>query len=507
MPSNIQLLGISARDAAFKGADKVSEMVELSIGPAGQNIGLQKGMTTSNDGMKISQHLSASLENEFERWGALYQHQGSVKVEQLMKDSTSTYFSLSKGIRKAITPYLPSQSVPIALKPISELKGQIKSELKEVLEKLKASAKPIESREELIKSALVSVEDEELAEMIGGMQWDLVQKTGDGIIKPQETSEYESSIEQTSGIHMDNGFASSLLINNPEKESLEVENTHILLTNYVISSLASLSGLLIDLKKQNKNFIAIFARAFTQEAMKEISEWGMKGMAIFPINAPYTNQSQVFLDIGAVTGANYITDETKGLELITTKDIGFSKHLFCGRNESFISGAGDQFEAERVKARVETIEKDLKATNSEFYKDTLKERIAGLKGAFAMLKVGSLTETDRKRKFDKCEDAVGAIRNALKSGTVKGAGIAFKEVADTLPESYILKEPLYSVYRQIKNSLPDDHVVPEWCRDPYISLATALEIAIENSLNLANIMATDVVADKKDCCNHGNNQK
>ncbi len=486
---NVHLLNIPAREAAFRGADRVSEIVEGSIGPAGQNLLLEKGNTTTNDGMKISQHLSDSTEDVFERRGALYQHSGSVKVEQLVKDSTSAYFSLSKGIRKALLPYLPSSSVPIALKPVSELRKQLKKEFDEVCERLKDKVKPVESREELIKSALVSVEDEELAEMIGGMQWDLVQKTGDGIIKPQETAEYESSIEQATGIYMDNGFATALMINNPEKESLEIENTHVLLTNYTIDSLTPITPLLIDLKRQNKNILSIFARAFTQQAMKEISEWTQKGMLIAPINAPYTNQGQVFLDLAAVTGANYITDETKGLELINTKDIGFSKRLSCGRNESFVLGAGD--EAERVKARISVVEKDLEASNSEFYKDTLKERIAGLKGAYAILKVGSKTPEDRKRKFDKCEDAVGAVRNALKSGTVKGGGLAFKEVADELPDDYILKEPLYSIHRQIMNSMPEGYEVPEWCRDPYISLITALEIAIENSLNMSNVMGVD----------------
>lgn len=491
MSRNISIIGTEARELAFKGADTIAEAVEKSIGPAGMNHMYENGEGNTNDGMKISQFLSPTLENEFERRGAITQHKGAVKVEQLVKDSTSAYFSLSKGIRKALVPYLPTSSVPIALKPVSELRKQLKKEFDEVCKKLEEGKKMIESRDELIKSALVSVEDEELAEMIGGTQWDLVQKTGEGVITVQETAEYNSSIEKVSGIRMDNGFASALLINNPEKESLELENTHVLITNYVINSLAPLSPLLVDLKRQNKVVLSIFARAFTQEAMKEISEWGMKGMAIAPINAPYTNQSQVFLDIGAVTGANYITDETKALELINTKDIGFSKRLSCGRNESFISGAGDEGEAERVAERLKTLEKELEATNSEFYKDTLKERIAGLKGAFAILKVGSRTEQDRKRKADKCDDAVGAVRNALSHGTVKGAGVAFKEVADSLPDDYILKEPLYSINRQIMQTMPEGYVVPEWCRDPYISLVTALEIAIENSLNMANIMSID----------------
>ena len=491
MANNIQLLGILAREKAFIGADRVANSVKQSMSVAGRELLLEKGNTTTKDGMKISQHLSVSTENEFERRGALYQHAGSVKVEQLFKDSTSTYFAFCEAIRKALLPYLPSTAVPIG-KPVSELKRQLKEEYEEICTKLKLKTKKIESREELIASAQVSVDDEELAEMIGGMQWDLVQATGEGIIKPQETAEYESSIERVTGIHMDNGFATALLINNPEKESLEIDNAHVLLTNYVIDSLTPITPLLMDLKRQNKVVLAIFARAFTQGAMKEISEWGMKGMFIAPINAPYTNQSQVFMDIGAVTGATYVTDETKGLELINTKDIGFSKRISCGRNESFILGAGDDEEETRVKERVSTIEKDLKASNSEFYKDTLKERIAGLKGAYAMLKVGSKTTEDRKRKYDKAEDAVGAVRNALKEGTIRGAGIALKELADTLPDTYILKEPLKSVYYEITNSLPAGTEIPEWVRDPYNSIMGALEIAIENSLNLSNIMATDV---------------
>ena len=163
---NIQLLDIAARDAAFKGADQVADRVEASMGPAGMNLLLEKGNTTTNDGMKISSHLSLSLDDPFERRGALYQHSGSVKVEQLVKDSTSAYFSLSRALRKALLPYLPSKSVPVGLKPISSLKEQLAQEYKEVCERLQEKVVPITSREQLVRSALVSVEDENLAEMI-----------------------------------------------------------------------------------------------------------------------------------------------------------------------------------------------------------------------------------------------------------------------------------------------------------------------------------------------------
>lgn len=485
--SNIHLIGIEAREKAFKGADKIAGAVEASLGPAGQNLLLEEGNTTTNDGKRISQYLSESLQDEFERRGALYQHEGSSRVEKEVKDSTSTYFTLSKAIRKALLPYLPSSLVPVAKKPISELKEILGTEYKEIDTKLKDISVPVSSREELIASALVSVEDKGLAELIGGTQYYMYEKTGDGVIMVQESNSLKSSIEITNGVYTDSGFATSIMINNPQKESLDMDNVYLLLTNYTINSLKDLSPLLVDMRKSGKNMLAIFARAFTQEVMKEITQWGQNGMFIFPVNAPYTNQSQVFLDIAAITGSNYISDETKDLSQIVMSDIGFSKSISCGRYETFISGSGK--EEEDLKERIKVIQKELDGEESLFYQDQLRQRIAGLKGAFAILRVGARTEAERKRLKDKADDAVGAVRNALRGGTVKGAGIAFKEIADELPDTFILKEPLYAVYKQIKSTLPENYEIPDWVRDPYISLTTALEIAIENSLNLSNIMA------------------
>lgn len=494
--TNIHLIGIESRDKAFKGADKIAGAVEASLGPSGQNILLEEGNTTSNDGKRISQYLSESLEDEFERRGALYQHSGAARVEKEVKDNTSTYFALAKAIRKSLLPYLPTKNVPVAKKPISQLRNQLNAEYKEIDQKLKEMAKPIFSREELVNSALVSVEDEQLAELIGGTQWDISRKTGDGVIVVQDTNNIKSNIEITNGIYTDSGFSSAYYINNPSKQSIELVDTYILLTNHTITNLNDLTMLFTDLKKSGKSILAIFSRAFSQEALAGLDEWAKAGMFIFPINAPYTDQGQVFLDIAAITGAKYISDETKPLSEITMADIGYSKSLSCSRFETFISGSGK--EEANINDRIKELETAYEKEESLFYKDTLRQRMACLKGAFAILRLGSRTEEDRKRKHDKADDAVGAVRNALRGGVVRGAGIAFKEIADTLPDTYILKEPLYAVYRQIKNTLPEDYIVPEWVRDPYISLTTALEIAIENSLNLANIMAVHTAKLPKD---------
>ena len=61
---------------------------------------------------------------------------------------------------------------------------------------------------------------------------------------------------------------------------------------------------------------------------------------------------------------------------------------------------------------------------------------------------------ERKRLFDKCEDAVNAVRSAFQEGTVEGGGLAFKKISESLPDTYILKRPLLALYEQIMSTAP-----------------------------------------------------
>lgn len=98
---------------------------------------------------------------------------------------------------------------------------------------------------------------------------------------------------------------------------------------------------------------------------------------------------------------------------------------------------------------------------------------------------------------DKADDAVVSVRLALKGGTVKGAGLAFKEVADKLDDKSLLKRPLQVVYNQIMTSAPTDFKIEDWVRDPYITLETALINACESAISMARINGSVVQRDQR----------
>jgi chaperonin GroEL (HSP60 family) len=132
------------------------------------------------------------------------------------------------------------------------------------------------------------------------------------------------------------------------------------------------------------------------------------------------------------------------------------------------------------------LKKKLIGSQSDFEKKSIEVRIAQLTNGFALLKVGSQSLANRKRLKDKCDDATNAVRLALKHGTVKGGGLAFKEISDKLEDGNILKRPLLCVYEQIINSAPEGFIIPEWVRDPL----QVLKVALVNACDVAGVFSS-----------------
>lgn len=499
----ISIAGTQARDKAIAGMSYVAKIIKSTMGPFGQNVLLEKGGNKiTNDGFNISAELCSTLKDEFERRGALVAHEASSKTNDMVGDATSTAWALTESIVKEAVRYLPNDKSIKAKKTPAEVIKLINASKEEVIKELESSAIPISSKEELIKSALVSVEDEKIAELLGSTQWEL---GPEGRIIAEEVNETESSIERVTGIRLDNGFGTSHVVTNPEKQSLELNDISVLLTNYTIDTkdlLALKESVFKNLITNKKLGIVIVARAFTSDAIKTCMESTKTGFAIFPVNAPYVNQSEIMHDIEAVIGGRYIDMEESSFEDIYVSDVGFAKRIEARQMDALITGYDNEQAKERVSKRAEELKKKLDGSKSDFDKRMTAERIAQLTNGFAILKVGSYSVTNRKRLKDKCDDAVNAVRLALKGGTVKGGGLAFKEISDKMSEDNILKRPLLCIYDQIINTAPEDFKIEDWVRDPVIVLKTALINACDFAGVFSSVSGIITTEDPKTCkCN------
>jgi len=477
------LFGDIAREELIKGADYIGEAVKTTLGPFGGNFFLEKGDKVTNDGVSVAREIEC--EDEIQNKGAREIFKASNKTNLEVGDGTTTAVILAQSILKEASRLLGSKSKGIfGKKTPVEIINQINKEKDEVIAKLKEMSKPVDTKEKLIDSAKVSVEYDDLGELIGGMQWELGKN---GKIIAEEVNKRESSIDKVPGLRIDNGFVASHLINNPEKQTFEVTECRTLLTNYTIKDYKQIEKIAEQLFRAGITKLVIIAGGFTSEFIKFcVENINTGGMHFYPLNAPFTDQADAMKDLQAILGGKFYHYESADLDSMVVDDIGYVEKITAQRFKADIVGKKDINSERRIAKRVEDLKLRLAECGSDFERTMLGDRIAQLEGGFALLSIGANSETERKHRKDKADDACNAVRHALRDGVVDGAGLAFKQISDSLPDTCILKRPLLSIYEQIKFSAPKDWEVPVWVKDPVAVLVSALN----NACSIAGTFAT-----------------
>ena len=136
-------------------------------------------------------------------------------------------------------------------------------------------------------------------------------------------------------------------------------------------------------------------------------------------------------DIAILTGGQMFTEELGiKLENITTDMMGVAKRVTVTKDETTIV-VGDETK-EAVRERVNLIKKQIEASDSEYDKEKLQERMAKLAGGVAVIEVGAATEIELKERKLRIEDALNATRAANEEGIVPGGGVALIRVQQEL---------------------------------------------------------------------------
>jgi chaperonin GroEL len=127
-------------------------------------------------------------------------------------------------------------------------------------------------------------------------------------------------------------------------------------------------------------------------------------------------------DIAILTGGQVISEEV-GLKLENAdlNLLGGARRIVVTKDDTtIIEGQGSEDE---VKGRINQIKAEIEATDSDWDREKLQERLAKLSGGVAVVKVGAATEVELKEKKHRIEDALRSTRAAIEEGIVPGGGV------------------------------------------------------------------------------------
>tara|TARA_X000001382_G_scaffold102899_1_gene77732 strand:- start:568 stop:1335 length:768 start_codon:yes stop_codon:yes gene_type:complete len=135
-------------------------------------------------------------------------------------------------------------------------------------------------------------------------------------------------------------------------------------------------------------------------------------------------------DLAFLTGAKVMNEELgDDLDLIQPDCLGqVVKSVTDNRTTVLTTGVGKL----DLKERIEEVRKKIKNEKEPFFKKKLQDRLAMLSGSVGMIKVGANSKVELKEKKDRVEDAIYAVKAALKEGIVPGGGIALLNAANSI---------------------------------------------------------------------------
>jgi len=409
---------IEARTVLEAGVNKLADTVNITLGPKGRNVVLDKKYGTPqiiNDGVSIAKEIE--LECPFENMGAQLVKEVATKTNDVAGDGTTTAIVLAQAMVREGLKNIAAGANPIILR------GGMQKATDAAVEAIQGMSQKVDGKNHIAKVAAISAASKEVGDMIA----DAMDKvSSDGVITVEESKTMYTELELVEGMQFDRGYLSAYMCSDMEKMVAHLDNPYILITDKKISTVQEILPVLEQIV-QTGNKLLIIAEDVEGEALTTLVLNKLRGtFHVAAVKAPgFGDRRKAMLeDIAVLTGGTVISSEL-GLELkeATLESLGRAKAVKIDKeNTIIIDGSGDKG---AIDSRVSLIRGQIEETTSEFDKEKLQERLAKLAGGVAVIKVGAPTETELKEKKLRMEDALAATRAAVEEGIICGGGSAY----------------------------------------------------------------------------------
>ncbi|MCL2501201.1 MAG: chaperonin GroEL [Defluviitaleaceae bacterium] len=409
---------IDARTVLEAGVNKLADTVNITLGPKGRNVVLDKKYGTpliTNDGVTIAKEIE--LECPFENMGAQLVKEVATKTNDVAGDGTTTAIVLAQSMVREGLKNIAAGANPIILR------NGMQKATDAAVSALQAMTQKVDGKNHIAKVAAISAGSVEVGDMVAEA---MEKVSSDGVITVEESKTMITELELVEGMQFDRGYLSAYMCTDMEKMVAVLDNPYILITDKKISTVAEILPVLEQIVQTGSKLV-IIAEDIEGEALTTLVLNKLRGMIhCAAVKTPgFGDRRKAMLeDIAILTGGQVISSEL-GLDLkdATLESLGRAKTVKVEKeNTIIIDGAGS---ADEIKNRVAQIKSQIEETTSDFDKEKLQERLAKMAGGVAVIKVGAPTETELKEKKLRMEDALAATRAAVEEGIISGGGSAY----------------------------------------------------------------------------------
>ena len=446
--------GSDAREKVISGVTKLTNAVQSTLGASGQCVIYEDAMgkpVITKDGVTVAE--SVVLFDPVENIGATLIKEAAKNTVREAGDGTTTATVLAHSLLTTATEHLKDHTV-------RELKDGIYKAQDKVLKLLDKNAISV-TGDMLNSVATISCNnDAELGAVIG----EAYARVGkDGVVLMEESDTEETYVEFVDGAQVESGLKSQHLATDKDKGVCVLDNPYVLIVDSPIPNIRKIQSILEFVIKNNAPLL-IVANVEQQPQATLIANKVKGNIKVNIIDPPGFGPTRrdTVEDLAFLTGAKIMNEELgDDLDLISPEVLGRVIKSVTDSNNTILQigeTVGD------LSERIAMVEDKIKNETNGYLKKKHESRLAMLNGAVAVIKVSGQSKIEMKEKKDRVEDAIYAVKAALKEGIVPGGGVALLNASlklntQSIGES-VLKDAILAPFKTILGNaglpIPDD---------------------------------------------------
>lgn len=411
------LFDADARARIAAGIDTLANTVKVTLGPRGRNVIVDAeygNPRMTKDGVSVARAVKVA--GKFESIGVRMAKQVAEKQVEEAGDGTTTVTVLLQALVNA-----GNKAVNSGLNPM-DLKRGMDLAIADVIKHIEEQAVEISDLDSIHRVAMVSANgDKEIADIIRKA----IEQVGqEGVLTVEESRLSTTTLEVVQGLMFDRGLMSPIFVNKPEAMSCVLEDPVIIIYDAKMTRLGDISPFLEDVIANGRSLLMI-AEDYETEVMHTLMLNRRDGQfRVCPVKTPAFGAIKDALldDISVLTGAPvFRKDGDPALDTVRVAMCGGAERVIIKRDSTvIIGGKGSKKE---IAQRCANIRKEIE-TSSGTTKSNLEVRLATLNAGIAVIRVGGSTDVEVKEKKDRVDDAIHAVKAAIKGGVVAGGGCA-----------------------------------------------------------------------------------
>jgi len=434
------------------GVNKLAKAVSSTLGPKGRYVAIQnphKKLHVTKDGVTVAS--SIYLEDQVENMGAQLIKQAADKTVSEVGDGTTTATILTQAIIQESLKEISNGT------PAIDIKRQLEAASTLAIKYLKEHSTPIK-KDDIHKIAHISSNSDDKIASLVSQAYSIADE--DGVISVSESKTSSHEVEKISGFQVPKGFISPHFINKTKQGVVEYEDPLIFIYDRELRT-SDESVHLLNIAAEHKRPLLIIADDIVGPALNVLVLNKINaGLPVVAIKAPAygVRRKEMLQDMAIATGANLISEDFGfTISQTTLEDLGTASKILITRSSTTIFEGNSN--PEFLEERLNEIKADIEASPNSFVRKANEERLARLLGKIAVIKVGGDTDVEVAEIKDRLDDALSAVKAAIKDGVVPGGASQYFHYSERLsnqdnllPGEKVLQKALLTPFKQIVNN-------------------------------------------------------